>query len=503
MPQPSPQAIERELCFWPDDLALFAAASGDRSPLHMDPAFARRTSFGGRIVHGGLLSMGMLGLLPAAALANVRSVRSTFPGPVLPGDVCAARAQAHPARPDQWEVWLSARGKVVARLVASTGDREPAGVDRASMLDRAAGQGAAGPAEAITGEYRTGAELLELVRRFGLESLDRAVLEGIAWASNVVGMTIPDFDGLCAAVTIVAAGHPAVDSPAARQWVRLRDHDERTDRMLVEGVLADDAGAPRCLGLIECFPFSPTPLPESAALTSEGPVEPEQGAVVVVGGSRGAGAVLALALLARGHVVHVIYSSSSDCAAELRRLAGPYATRLVLHRTDAGDRTAVAELGDAIAGTIDGLALCAAAPPLPMGFTAESTAELARYVGRSIDLAAVPLATFLPRLRREAGWVVLFSAAAVMEPRRELPQFTAAKAALEGLARWVSVTTPSARIVVARPPRMRTDLVNTPSGRLAATAPEAVVEAVLQQVDGAGPPGRVSIVEFGRTQVSV
>lgn len=38
-----------------EDLEAFAAMSGDRNPLHMDSAFARRTSFQRRVVHGMLI----------------------------------------------------------------------------------------------------------------------------------------------------------------------------------------------------------------------------------------------------------------------------------------------------------------------------------------------------------------------------------------------------------------------------------------------------------------
>jgi acyl dehydratase/NAD(P)-dependent dehydrogenase (short-subunit alcohol dehydrogenase family) len=493
--------IERELRFTGDHMELFAAASGDRSPLHTDPAFARRTSFGECIVYGGLLSIGMLGLLPAEVLAGVRSVRSQFPGPVLPGASTTARAQSRGDRADEWEVVLSGRGKVLARLVATTGAGVPASFDQAAVLERFAASAGRGGDDEIAGDYRPGAELAELARGFGLERLEPAVLEGIAWASNVVGMTIPGFDGLCAAVTIVSAGAVAPGA-AARQWIRRRAYDERTDRLLIEGVLADDADVPRSIGLIECFPFSPTPLPDSVALTAEGPLEPAQRTAVVVGASRGVGAALSLALLARGYAVHAIYWSSAEQADELIRLAGPFATRLSLHRIDAADPASVSAVARLVGPSIDGVALCAAPPALPMGLTGESAAELADYVARSVSLAAVPLASLLPLLAREDAWVLFCSASAVTNPSRELPQFTVAKAALEGLARWVAATTPNGRILLARPSRVRTDLVNTPSGRLAAVAPDALAATIVGRLATGDLAHGLSIVDLDEAAVS-
>jgi acyl dehydratase len=41
--------------FAAEDVAAFAAISGDFSPLHMDDEYARGTEFGGRVVHGLLV----------------------------------------------------------------------------------------------------------------------------------------------------------------------------------------------------------------------------------------------------------------------------------------------------------------------------------------------------------------------------------------------------------------------------------------------------------------
>jgi NAD(P)-dependent dehydrogenase (short-subunit alcohol dehydrogenase family) len=97
--------------------------------------------------------------------------------------------------------------------------------------------------------------------------------------------------------------------------------------------------------------------------------------VVVVGGSRGLGAAMVLELLARGHVVHAVYSTSTEAAAELERGAGQLAERLSLHRADAGDPAMLEPLAEAIAGRgipLRGLVLSAAPPPLGMSLTAAS-----------------------------------------------------------------------------------------------------------------------------------
>ena len=50
---------------------LFAEATGDRNPVHLDEEFAARTKFGGRIAHGMLTA----GFVSAAIASRSRGAR--------------------------------------------------------------------------------------------------------------------------------------------------------------------------------------------------------------------------------------------------------------------------------------------------------------------------------------------------------------------------------------------------------------------------------------------
>ncbi len=72
------------------DQALLYRLSGDRNPLHSDPAFARRAGFGTPILHG-LCTFGFAGRLLLHALcesdpSRFVSMHSRFARPVRPGD---------------------------------------------------------------------------------------------------------------------------------------------------------------------------------------------------------------------------------------------------------------------------------------------------------------------------------------------------------------------------------------------------------------------------------
>jgi len=71
------------------DVDALAAASGDRSPIHMDAEFARSRGLEGRVVHGVLLSSyasRMVGMHLPGENCLLLSLVSKYPQPVYVGD---------------------------------------------------------------------------------------------------------------------------------------------------------------------------------------------------------------------------------------------------------------------------------------------------------------------------------------------------------------------------------------------------------------------------------
>jgi NAD(P)-dependent dehydrogenase (short-subunit alcohol dehydrogenase family)/acyl dehydratase len=497
----SGSAVGHRLRFSHADIESFAAASGDRNPLHLDAGFARHTPFGACVVHGALVAIGMLGSLSADQLAQTRTVRVRFSGPVMPETGCLVSVRQSRRTAGACELTLSARGKVLARAVASP-DREihtddltadgsglrPLGPPMAQpamrLMPAQPSLDELSPGLSIHGSYRTGPQLASLAGRFGAAPLDRALLEGLAWASYVVGMELPGRHSLLAGITIRSCADHA-EPRAAGHVVGLSEHDRRTGQLVLDGRLRSDVGATLSHGVIECFALAPVADLDPNALGVDGSETADRGSVVVIGGSRGFGAALTLALLGRGHRVHAAYSSSADSAAALVELAGAHGDRLSLHQLDARDPGALHQLADQLQAEapLAGLVLSAAPPPLSMGLTAESGAELADYVAESLRLVAVGLGALLPLLGAGA-WILFCSSSALDAPPRDWPHYVTAKAALEGLARWLGATSPAVRTVVLRPPAMRTELTNTPSGRLAAVPTESIAAWIADRLVG-------------------
>jgi acyl dehydratase len=98
------QIAELSRAVAPDDIERFTQISGDRNPLHSDPAFAARAGFERPILHG-LCTYGMTGraLLACCADGDVRRFRAMsgrFSAPVLPGDELTVRMWVEPEEGD-------------------------------------------------------------------------------------------------------------------------------------------------------------------------------------------------------------------------------------------------------------------------------------------------------------------------------------------------------------------------------------------------------------------
>jgi acyl dehydratase len=82
--------------FSAEQIAEYAAASGDRNPIHLDDQFARSVGLPGIIAHG-MLQMGLLARVAVAAAGGdprrVRSLSCRFAAMVRPGDTVSFAGQ--------------------------------------------------------------------------------------------------------------------------------------------------------------------------------------------------------------------------------------------------------------------------------------------------------------------------------------------------------------------------------------------------------------------------
>jgi acyl dehydratase len=94
--------------------ALLYRLSGDRNPLHSDPAFATLAGFDRPILHGlctyGFAGRALLHRLCDSDPARMGSIEGRFSSPVFPGEELTT------------QIWITGEGQAVFRVLAS-GDR--------------------------------------------------------------------------------------------------------------------------------------------------------------------------------------------------------------------------------------------------------------------------------------------------------------------------------------------------------------------------------------------
>ena len=92
------------------DLALFAAASGDHNPLHLDAEVARGAGFARPVVHG-MLTMAYLARVFTTAFGagSVRALETRFAGVAMLGDTIRIEAVLEDVREDVASYSIGAR----------------------------------------------------------------------------------------------------------------------------------------------------------------------------------------------------------------------------------------------------------------------------------------------------------------------------------------------------------------------------------------------------------
>ncbi|EDT43756.1 MaoC family dehydratase [Burkholderia ambifaria] len=102
------------------DIFLFASASGDRNPVHLDEAYASRTRFGGRIAHG-MLSASVISAAIAMRLPGPGSIYLSqdlqFRRPVKLGETVSATVTVQEIVANRRRVVLETRCEVNGLIV--------------------------------------------------------------------------------------------------------------------------------------------------------------------------------------------------------------------------------------------------------------------------------------------------------------------------------------------------------------------------------------------------
>jgi NAD(P)-dependent dehydrogenase (short-subunit alcohol dehydrogenase family) len=500
-----PAHLEAPIVFSLASLDEFAKASHDINPLHMSEAYARSTPFGKRVVHGMLAAIVCLGRLPRRPDERIARVEVDFKAALFVDvpyrlDVATVgrRVTARLYDGRRWVLRLvldlvEGGPSSVAPLHASGLRAESARLGLADLHEGWECQGSYG--EALGGLDAVGRYAPRLLE-VGVGPSEVAILMASSW---LVGMNVPGERALFSRAVIEFEGDAATHDSALAYRLVVTDRDDRFDLIGMEATFTLGHSIKAKAHLESFVRADPQALDAHhlRALSPPGSALAERTAVVI-GGSRGLGAAIVLALADQGCQVGLVFAQSREAAERVARLSPQ--NRITLLQVDATDSSALEPATHRFAlehGGLDFL-VCNACPSLrAISLDPASVSRIVSYVAESVAMVAVPVAVTLDLLEARRGALVTISSSAVNSPPSGWSHYVTAKAAIEGFHKATLAQTRGLRGLVVRPPRLRTDLVNTPGSHEPALAPEVVAANLIEALAGLDRDG-ASVLEHFR-----
>jgi NAD(P)-dependent dehydrogenase (short-subunit alcohol dehydrogenase family) len=481
-------------------LECFADSSRDFSPLHMSGSYARTTAFGQRVVHGACAVLACCGSFTPPPGSLPSALRVVFYQPLfLDLDYDVNLSELSPRRShvsvmdgstqvmDITFDYLPGTPPVAALPNAPSAPLNvPRVVNEADLTGTWATDGWYGPGAS---------NYLALLRALGIErtAWGDALPIALMATSYMTGMELPGERAMYFRLQAEFHDGP-VELPSVFHQ-ELTGYDRRWGMVKSRFHLSCGPGV-WASGEIQAFlrplrsgiePFAGAVGPELAARFA-GKI------ALVVGASRGLGSSLALTLAAAGATVIALYARSSEDAERLKAAAEGLPGHILLAQGDASDPAACREIRQQVLaahGRLDWL-VCSAVPSLQsLRIEAAAFERIDRFLRNGFALTLAPLTSFLDLLSESGGSVLLISSSAVEDPPPVWPHYVALKCAIEGLARVAAAEYRKVSFCIARPTKLNTDMVNTPTGRTKAESPSMAALRILSEAATAARPGEV------------
>ncbi len=184
--------------------------------------------------------------------------------------------------------------------------------------------------------------------------------------------------------------------------------------------------------------------------------------VLVLGASRGFGSVLARAFLLKGASVIFNYRTSDKALKSLQEELTFYKDKTWFYQGDMANNSVCANLKDELTkkGIKVDFLICSASPPIQTApFDEQNTEKFLQFVNASVAVVHNPIFMLLPALCENA-YIINISSIYAAQPPKHFTHYVTAKWAIEGMTHALASEYPTMNFVLARLPRILTDQTN-------------------------------------------
>ncbi len=474
-----------------EQVLAFAAWSGDRNPIHVDPEAARNTAFGSNIVHGALTTIELLRHIGATSFVKdgIQSLDIEFRGEIKPNHDYSIQVSSESGLVLA-SLNSTARPQITIRAeLLSSPEAMMQMVDWATHLENDVVQTgphekpvAWTPAQFKAGRTTTGKH------SFGSHAADPESMltttqeKVLGLCSFIIGMRTPGLASLFTRLKVNFYANPDIQHELVYQ-LTLRDYDPHFRILQTELDVATLDGQLIASIQLQSYVRFPFVEPDAAKFVHRLPQELEGKVALVCGASRGLGAEMAGVLgAAKCHVLiacrrpneqtnHLV-NNINKCGGTAEIVAG-----------DVGDSNWCEATKTEIVrchGRLDILILNACGPLSQIEISSSTPQQSAEYINENVALSMTPLISFLPLVSHSQGYLIAISSSAVEELPSGFGHYVAVKMALEGAIRTAARENSDVRFLIARPPKLQTSWNDTPSRAIGCIPPSTAALQIIE-----------------------
>lgn len=211
--------------------------------------------------------------------------------------------------------------------------------------------------------------------------------------------------------------------------------------------------------------------------------------VVIIGGTKGIGASLARKYVGMGATVLLTYYHNEQTAQNLLMELKMISDKVELIRGDMGSCDDCERLKNYLAdkyGSIDTLVLCAAYPTKNLDFSIEMYENIEEYLDKGMRIFYYPFYS-LQTLISNNGELIALSSIAVKNKKDayKMLDYICVKSMIENVmeCEYYKNIKSEKKYYIVRPPKMLTEMNNTPIGRINAKNPAIIADGIISKIE--------------------